>query len=290
VERVINYIETTGRAYTAGRHTGDPARMHGCQRKKVGEMFYEMKSFKKYSLCGLDGSIGKVKDVLFNDQKWDVRYLVADTGNWLRERQILIKPEFLASVDHDLHCITVKLTRKQIEDSPPLSSDKPVNCQYDKEYNRFFGFMEGLNSLPIMKSGKTDLDRQSEEEILEDERSWDQHLRSLSASTGLVIEAMDGEVGSIEDFIVEDKNWNVRYLVIKTLKWWPGKKLLVSPQWITMINWGTSKLFVNINREPFKELQEYTSLDVLTRDYEIKLHKLCSRDGYWTDSTDCVKS
>ena len=50
-------------------------------------MFYEVKKLMKYTLCGLDGSIGHVKDVLFDDQKWVVRYLVADTGKWLRDRE-----------------------------------------------------------------------------------------------------------------------------------------------------------------------------------------------------------
>jgi hypothetical protein len=252
-------------------------------------MFYEVKTLMKYSLCGLDGSIGHVKDVLFDDQKWVVRYLVADTGKWLRDRKVLIKPEFLENVDHELQCLSVKLNKKQIEDSPPLSSDMPVNCQYDRLYDRFFSTFEGLRELPVMRANTTDLDVKTAEERHMEERSWDEHLRSAVASSGFEVEAVDGEAGCVDDLIVDEQGWKIRYLIVKTQKWWPGKKLLVSPLWIDKMSWGTSKLLINISREPFKGLKEYTSMDMLTPDYEARLHLVCGPRGDPAENQDCVK-
>ena len=73
-----------------------------------------------YSLHGLDGEIGKVKDFYFDDRDWTIRYLVADTGEWLVSRQVLISPHSLAGVDRDQGSITVKLTKDQIEHSPDV--------------------------------------------------------------------------------------------------------------------------------------------------------------------------
>jgi len=108
------------------------------------------------------------------------------------------------------------------------------------------------------------------------------------AATGITIEALDGEVGEIEDFIVDDQNWAVRYLVVKTSGWWPGHRILVAPAWISKLNWGSSKIFVGIDREPFKTLEEYKSLDMLTREYEERLHQSCNRIGYWADDPNCI--
>ncbi|MDA3787708.1 MAG: PRC-barrel domain-containing protein, partial [Desulfobacula sp.] len=78
-------------------------------------MLNKAKTLKGYKLNSLDGDIGKVKEFYFDDLHWTVRYLVADTGSWLQERQVLISPYSLAGVDTKEEHITVDLTRKQIE-------------------------------------------------------------------------------------------------------------------------------------------------------------------------------
>ena len=68
----------------------------------------------------LDGEIGKVKEFYFDDQHWTIRYLVADTGNWLMDRQVLISPYALGAVNKEDQNIAINLTKKQIEHSPSL--------------------------------------------------------------------------------------------------------------------------------------------------------------------------
>jgi hypothetical protein len=251
-------------------------------------MLYEVNSFKNYSICGIDGTIGKVKELLFDDQKWTVRYLVADTGSWLIGRKVLIAPEFLVSVNKEGQCITVNLTKQQVEDSPPLSSDKPVDRQYDRAYWSFFSLPESaLVRRSVANAFMDDLDRKSLEERYAEERSWDHQLRSSQATTGYAVEALDGDVGCIADLIVDDQTWVIRYMIVNTSGWWPGHQVLVAPPWINKINWGSSKIFVSIDREPFKNLEAFTSIDMLTREYEARLHKSCNRQGYWTDDPAC---
>lgn len=88
-------------------------------------MLNKSKTLKGYKLHSLDGEIGKVKEFYFDDRHWAIRYLVADTGNWLADRQVLISPYALVAVNKEEQYITVDLTKKQIEDSPSLDSDKP---------------------------------------------------------------------------------------------------------------------------------------------------------------------
>jgi hypothetical protein len=94
---------------------------------------------------------------------------------------------------------------------------------------------------------------------------------------------LDGEIGHIEDFIIDDETWAIRYLIINTGNWWPGKKVLVSPQWIERVSWSESKAFVNLSRDTIKESPEYTEESLITREYEIGLHRHYDRPGYWID-------
>jgi len=109
------------------------------------------------------------------------------------------------------------------------------------------------------------------------------HLRSTNDVRGHDIQAVDGEIGHVEDFIIDDETWTIRYLIIDTRNWWPGKKVLVSPQWIESVSWDELKVFVNLTREAIQQSPEYTEESLLTRDYEAALHRHYSRPGYWAD-------
>ena len=103
-------------------------------------MLYTAKTLKGYKLDSLDGEIGKVKEFYFDDRHWTIRYLVADTGNWLPGRQVLISPYALVAVNKSEEHISVDLTKKQIEDSPSLNSDKPVSRQFEENYYGYYGW------------------------------------------------------------------------------------------------------------------------------------------------------
>ena len=117
----------------------------------------------------------------------------------------------------------------------------------------------------------------------EELKSWDPNLRSTKSVTDYHIEATDGEIGHVEDFIIDDETWAIRYLVIDTKNWWGGKKVLISPQWIDRISWDESKVFVNLSKERIKQSPEYSEDILITRDYEDQLHKHYNQKGYWAE-------
>lgn len=245
-------------------------------------MLNKAKTLAGYKLDSLDGEIGEIKEFYFDDRHWTIRYLVAETGNWLADRQVLISPYALKAVTREEQHIEVELTKKQIEDSPPWQSDKPVSRQFEESYYGFYGwpmywggpFGWGYYPYPMR-------DREQWKEPTQGEKAWDHDLRSTDAVRGYHIQATDGEIGHVEDFIIDDETWAIRYLVVATRNWWPGKKVLVSPQWIERVSWDESKVFVNLSRETIKQSPEYTEESLLTRDYEIGLHGHYNRQGYW---------
>jgi uncharacterized protein YrrD len=237
-----------------------------------------------HKLDSLDGEIGKVKDFYFDDQYWIIRYLVADTGGWLADRQVLISPYALVAVVGEDQHIAVDLTKKQIEDSPSLNTDNPVSHQFEQDYYGHYGWPMYWDG-PHSWGDYSDIvpDREKWTEPTNREKAWDPHLRSTCAVSGHHIQALDGEVGHVEDFIIEDETWAIRYLVVDTHNWWPGKKVLISPQWIESVSWSERKVFVNLSRDAIKLSPEYTKETLLNRDYEIGLHRHYQRQTYWVN-------
>jgi hypothetical protein len=251
-------------------------------------MFYNAKALNGYRLNSLDGPIGKVKEFYFDDLHWTIRYLVADTGFWLPGRQVLISPYALGSINTDIDPkqIEVHLTKKQIEESPSLDSDKPVSHQFEQAYYGHYGW-------PIYWGGpdrwgpspQIVRDREKWKEYVQSEKRGDPHLRSTFAVTGHHVEALDGEIGHVSDFIIDEEMWAIRYLVIDTHNWWPGKKVLISPQWIERVSWSERKVWVNLTRDVIKHSPEYTEDFLLNRDYEAALHQHYKRQGYWVETS-----
>lgn len=103
-------------------------------------MLQSIKQLSGKKLGASDGDIGHVKDFYFDDQTWAVRYVIADTGNWLPGRQVLISPYAFGGLHQAEKVLRVNLTRKQIENSPAIESHKPVSRQYEEEYHRYYGW------------------------------------------------------------------------------------------------------------------------------------------------------
>ncbi len=248
-------------------------------------MLNKVKTLKGYKLDSLDGEIGSVKEFYFDDRHWTIRYLVADTGSWLTGRQVLISPYALISVIKGERHIGVNLTKKQIEDSPSLNSDKPVSRNFEEAYNGYYGWPVYWHGQHTWGSSPYLLgpDCEKWEKSIQGEKAWKFHLRSTLDVGGHDIQATDGEIGHVDDFIIDDQTWTIRYLVIGTRNWWPGKKVLVSPRWIERVSWSESKVFVNLTRETIKQSPVYTEESLLTREYEIGLHRHYNRPGYWID-------
>ncbi len=245
-------------------------------------MLSKATTLKGYQLHARDGEIGSVQEFYFDDKHWTIRYLVANSGNWLIGRQVLISPYALISIDPATKSIGLDLRKEQVQNSPSLDTDKPVSRQFEESYYSFYGwptYWEGPYSWGYSPSFERNRDKWGQ--FGAGCKKWDHHLRSTRTVTGYRLEANDGEIGHVEDFVIDDATWEIRYLIVATKNWWPGKKVLVSPQWIERVSWTESKVFINLSRDTIQRSPEYTNESLLTRDYEIGLHGYYNRGGYW---------
>ncbi len=249
-------------------------------------MLRKAKDVKGYQLGARDGEIGRVKDFYFDDQNWTVRYLVADTNKWLPGRKVLIVPFALREFRDADHVLDVDLTRDQIKASPSIDEDLPVSRQFEVRYHQYYNWpfywqspsVWGPDPFPL---GPVSTPAETEE--LTSKPSGDPHLQSTEATAAYHIHAHDGDVGHVEDFLIDDVDWRIRYLEIDTRNWLPGKKILLSPDWIGSIDWKESSVNVALTRDTIKGAPAYDPHKPVHREYEALLHDYYQRAPYWTE-------
>jgi hypothetical protein len=111
----------------------------------------------------------------------------------------------------------------------------------------------------------------------------DPHLRSGNAVMKYHIEATDGGVGQVQDFLLDEETWAIRYLIVDTSNWWLGHQVLIAPQWVQNVSWPDHAVSVNLTRQAVKDAPPYDSSVPLARDQEMSLYKHYGCVGYWTD-------
>ena len=236
-----------------------------------------------------DGDIGKVDQFYFDDETWAIRYLVVNTSRWLDGRLVLISPIALTQRYWESKRLDVALTKKQIEDSPPIDTHKPVSRQHEAMFLGYYGYpyyWVGPNYPAGLAAQREAVTEAEASQGRAGKESADSHLRSTNEVTGYYIEATDGEIGHVKDFIVDDETWAIRYLEVATRNWWPGKKVLVSPAWIDNVSWPYSKVYVDLSRESIKNGPEWGESDTVTREYENRLHNYYARSPYWAPESE----
>ncbi|HLP14907.1 MAG TPA: PRC-barrel domain-containing protein [Bacteroidota bacterium] len=248
-------------------------------------MLHTIDKVSGYKLAATDGEIGKVQDFYFDDTHWTIRYLVADTGNWLTGRRVLLSPYALVDVNEEEETIGVDLTKQQIEESPSLEEGQPLSRKYEESYYGYYGWpMYWTGVYPWGSSPMLVRDpAQWKDPAHPSKESWDPNLRSTDEITGYDIQASDGEIGHVEDFVIDDTTWTIRYMIVDTKNWLPGKKVLISPQWINKVSWDESKVYVNMPRATVENAPEYDEDTLITRDYEEELYQHYDMDGYWVE-------
>lgn len=227
-------------------------------------MLHNIKELYGNALAAKDGAIGQVKDFYFDDQAWVVRYLVADTGTWLTDNLVLLSPHSFGKWDRDLKSLQINLTRKQIEESPSITSHLPVSRRYEEDYYRYYGWsgywqggeMWGMSGFPVMAMPVPAVE--SSPELRPDHHeSQDPHLRSAKDMLGYHMQATDGAIGTVRGLMVDDKSWEVAQVVVETGPWYADVEIMIPPAKIQRISHEESKIYVNLPMEEIKRTLDH---------------------------------
>jgi uncharacterized protein YrrD len=233
-----------------------------------------------FTIAAKDDELGKVEDIYFDDETLTMRYLVANTRKWLPGKSVLISPAAFEHIHERHNNFSVALTKEQVKNSPDIDASKPISRQQERNLMVYYGWAPYWGGAGLWGPGAypTDILRQGEqmEETHPEEKEIEQeaHLRSAKEVKGYSIQASNEEFGHVDDFIIEEDTWKIRYLVIDTKNWWFGKKVLISPDWIKDVSWGTHKVYIDLPKERIKQGPEYDPNQPITPEFEQRVHNV----------------
>lgn len=253
-------------------------------------MLRQFRTLQGCTLVASDGDVGTVREFYFEDEGWTVRYLVIEIPGWMQERQILIMPNVLDEVDAQGGAIAIKSTKQQARTSPPLDSDKPAGRQHEKQLHQDddwnpYQIIKGMAALTRVLPPEAASD--AGQAAAKNDTNMDRHLLSSNELvTRYTLHAQDADIGTVEDFILDDEEWGVRYLVIRTGTWLSDKQVLLAPEWVERISPEGGDIFVNLPPAVIKDAPPYDSAAQISTAYEQRLHNHYERRGHWQSSQD----
>ena len=265
-------------------------------------MLNAVSSLKGFEIQAKDGSLGTVKDFLFDDSTWKVRWMVVDTGRWLRGRKVLIHPSAVVLAEPGAREIKIALTKAEVKDSPDIDSDRPVSQQMQNDLNGYYGsdplwggsifggglyggsvYGGGVSAIASPLSvpayfGATAVHEAERREA--DHDQGDPHLRSIAEVTGYHVHATDGDLGHIQDILVDNATWGIRYLIVDTSNWWVGQHVLISPYAVKSVDWSDRHVRLDLTREKMKSSPSWNPSNLINGEFERRLHNHYDWPGY----------
>jgi hypothetical protein len=176
---------------------------------------------------------------------------------------VLVAPEAIVKPWHHQPAIGVKLTTEQIRSSPDIDTAMPISRVAEELLHRHYRWTAWESTIvPIVPMPPPPLALTVEENRQEAgktaESQVDVRLRSANELGGYHVKAGDGEVGQVEDLLLDDDLSSILFLVVEVKGWLVGKKVLAGPSLISRVDWATSTIHVDANPQALKSAQEYT--------------------------------
>jgi uncharacterized protein YrrD len=215
---------------------------------------------------GIDGDIGTLEDFYFEEDRWTVRYLLVDTGKWFSGKRVLISPMSVPN-GWGRQGVRLSLNKDQVWNSPEFKESDALSLQGETQVLMYYGYPDywGSSSIwggfesPTALIAATPRPTTTSTST----NSFDpeaRHLRSIKKSTGFHLHARDGEIGHVDDFLIGQESWRIRYLLVDTSNWIGGRAVIVSPDAVERIDKDRSLLYVAADRDAIKKAPELESI------------------------------
>ena len=230
---------------------------------------FAISALQGHAVLGNDGRIGTVKDFLFVDDRWRVRWLVVDTGAWLPGRKVLIHPSAIAEIDTAMEEITTPLTKRQVEGSPDVRDHQTLSRDMETRLLAHYGWDDDWGaSLFAPTSQDPPAAPGAVGSSVEDP-----HLRSFEAFRRCRLRATDGEIGSVKNLLVDRAGWNIRYLIVATGSWLFGKEVLLAPYAVAATDWLNDEILLNVTRAQVENSPPWEPVEFINEVYGRRLHQ-----------------
>lgn len=224
-----------------------------------------------------DGAEGYVKDFLFDQNTWKIQYAEVDIGGILTDKKLLVPVGFINKWNLENRALNLNIKKSQLESCPTIDKKLPISRKYEQELHDHYQEVPYWNkstapsvampmeAFPPRPINTPDMD------IEEDE--LDTQLRSFREIRGYHIKANDGEIGHVEDAIMDGIDRQIVYLIIDTSNWLPlSKRVLISVNWMNEISYKSQSVSIDMDRDAIKDAPEFDPDMPVNSVYEKKLY------------------
>ncbi|TWX69278.1 PRC-barrel domain containing protein [Colwellia sp. C1TZA3] len=243
-------------------------------------MLVKLEELNGSTIHAVDGEIGQVTDVYFDDRHWTIRFMVVDIQPWVPlSEKTLISPISLLEYNVEEQQLNVSISKDKVKNSPQIDVLQTVSREFEESYFDYYAYgyywvgpgAWGEYAYPMALVNQNTLPKDSSES---DDAKTTNHLRSTNEITHYGIDALDGKKGYIKDFICDTYNWSLRYLVVDTRDWLPGgKKVLISPKQLDVLNWAEKTVTCNLSFEQINACPEYNPDKLNDAEYLAEVQK-----------------
>jgi len=235
-------------------------------------MLRSLKTLQGYNVTTLDGPLGTVVDFYLGDVSLAVRYVVVDTGKLFSGRKVLLSPTALGEPDWATKALPVNHTREQVRTSPSIDLHKPVSRLQEEALHKHYAWTAyWAPSVPVGVSAP------GEEKTPSKEDEVKSNLRSLSEVIGYKVGSLDGEAGTLDDFIVDDEQWVLRMLVVNTGGPVLAKPVVLTIRWVGRFSWDESTVFIDKQREDVAEAPTFDPTEPINEEVETRFYDYFGR-------------
>ena len=200
-------------------------------------MLHDLNALTGSLVIATDGEMGSIRNFLFDDQSWTIRYLVVDVGGWLMRRAVVLAIAAVEQPDWVKKTFHVHLTKEQVRHSPDVDTEKPVSRQQEIAMQEYFGWPSYWAVSELGPASSLPPGRKYPLHTKEDS-----HLRGAWDLAGYEVWSTGGEIGCVDNFIMDDSSWHLGYLDVKAGGWLYNRSVLVPTRWVKSVSWADRRV------------------------------------------------
>jgi hypothetical protein len=107
-------------------------------------------------------------------------------------------------------------------------------------------------------------------------------LQVISALKGFAIEASDGRIGTVVDFLFDDTSWKVRWLVVDCGSWLKGRKVLIHPSAVSYAGLEDEQFEVKLTRAQVEGSPSWLEHQPVSQQMQNRLYEYYGWDPAWS--------
>jgi hypothetical protein len=256
-------------------------------------MLWGLKSLKKCSVVASDGKLGNFDNAFFERDRWVVPLISIKTGPWLLGRSVLLAPDFVRRIQTRNHRMQIDISKREILRHKTVDQETAISRRKDEDVRNYYGWplfwgyvpgpdlyypVTGIHQFQF-PGVAAEFTPEPKDVVLHTPTG---QLKDGEEILGFKVQAIDGEIGYVQDLMIDLEKWKVSYLVVETGSWFYHDRVAISTQWVRDILDLDIQLEVDLMRDTIE--RSPTPLDESkpwTHAQEQKLYDYYARAKHW---------